>query len=573
MNLTIRSLRLATFVVSAALPALGGTPLHPDTERRLREDGGFEQARLWLLDAAARGANQPFSPPLRLPRSVAPAQIRALVVLVDFSDNASTSGSVSTSLADFGTILNSVQTYPTGSVRDFYSENSYGESTFTADVVGWYRMPNPYSYYVAGQTGFGPYPTNAQRLAEDAAAAADPFVDFSDYDNDGDGYVDAYFVVHAGYGFEDTGDSNAIWSHAWGLGSARHTDGVTVSGYTMEPEESGEGGIVHIGVFCHEFGHALGLPDLYDIDGGSNGAGDWTVMSGGVWANGGRTPVHFDPWSKSQLGWVTPIVVRNYVAAASFPAVETSPVVYRLWRNGQSATQYFLVENRRRIGFDAFLPGAGLLIWHIDNGATCNCDPSRFLVGVVQADGDFELEAGAGSDAGDPWPGQGGTRNPNRNFNETSVPSSRGHQGLDTHVGVEHISPPSATMTADLRVMRPLGLRASTTPRLGQPISFVIEGPEYRRYRLLADTTPGTTCQGGVCYGLAFTPRLRILADSITGSSPPLDGSGVAVVTGNVPNQSRLVGRVYFLQAVVDTNADAPEELAVSPVIAETIEE
>ncbi len=168
---------------------------------------------------------------VKFPR--APASIvgerRALVLLVDFSDNEATE-----SKQHYEEMLFSSGTYPNGSLRDFYWEASYNKLTVTGDVsgeggvtTGWYRSPKSYKYYVNDQYGFGDYPKNVQKLVEDVVDLAAPYVNFADYDNDGDGEVDALFIVHAGPGAEATGNRSDIWSHMWEI-NPRTVDGVKV---------------------------------------------------------------------------------------------------------------------------------------------------------------------------------------------------------------------------------------------------------------------------------------------------------------------------------------------------------
>jgi immune inhibitor A len=136
-------------------------------------------------------------------------------------------------------------------------------------------------------------------LTEDVVYLADPYVDFSQYDNDNDGYVDALFVIHAGPGAEHTGDPNDIWSHQWNTGYPPYVDGVYVTTYSMEPEYWSSPGDMTIGVYCHELGHVFGLPDLYDYGFDSQGVGRWSLMAVGSW-NGpmGSSPAHPDAWSR-----------------------------------------------------------------------------------------------------------------------------------------------------------------------------------------------------------------------------------------------------------------------------------
>ena len=110
----------------------------------------------------------------------------------------------------------------------------------------------------------------------------------------------------------------------------------------MEPEETGSGQLIRIGVFCHEFGHVLGLPDLYDTDYSSRGVGYWSMMAGGSWNGGGLYPSHFDAWSKYQLGWVNPVIVERDTFSVDIPAIEDTAISYILWTEGQTSAEYFI---------------------------------------------------------------------------------------------------------------------------------------------------------------------------------------------------------------------------------------
>jgi len=350
---------------------------------------------------------------------------------------------------EFDTLLFSFGSHPTGSMRDFYWENSYDQFVVTGTVAGWYRMPELYSYYVDGQRGFGSYPHNAQKLAEDAVYAADPDVDYSEFDNNGDGMVEALFVIHAGPGYEDTGNPNYIHSHAWTLRSPVNLDGVALYRYSMEPEEMASGELVRIGVFCHEFGHVLGLPDLYDTDYSSDGLGAWSLMASGSWGGGGKTPCHFDGWCKTALGFAIAERPDANLTNVLFEAVEVDPTIYRLWTFGGGTYEYFLVENRRQILFDESLPGEGILVFHVDERMPDNRNEEHYKVALEQADGNFQLERGMGSDPGDPYPGT----SDNRTFDDFSWPNAYNYFGEPTQVAVWNISDSDSLMYADLDVV------------------------------------------------------------------------------------------------------------------------
>jgi immune inhibitor A len=382
-----------------------------------------------------------------------------LTLLVDFSDNVA-----SVATADFDTL---VYVDITGSVNNFYRENSYNNLSIVSPVypssLGWYRAPQTYSYYVNNQNGLGSYPQNCQKLVEDLVDLADPYVDFSQFDNDSDGYVDGLIVAHSGPGAEFTGSSADIWSHQWGI-TPRLKDGVYISTYSINPEYWLSPGDITLGVYSHELGHVLGLPDLYDTDYSSYGVGSWSLMASGSW-NGplGASPSHFDAWSKIFLGFVTPTVPGFDQTGVSFPQVETNPTIYKLWTGGSPGTEYFLVENRQQTGYDAFLPSSGMLIWHIDEERSDNRSewwpgsgfPGHYKVALEQADNLWELEKYIDNgDTGDPYPGS----SVNRTFSGVSLPNSDSYAGTPTSVLVVNISNSSSTMTADIAVGSPQGI-------------------------------------------------------------------------------------------------------------------
>ncbi len=206
--------------------------------------------------------------------------ISAAVVLVDFSDQVMTEPA-----SHFHDLFFSTGVLPHGSVTEYYTEVTHGLVTLTGDVVGPYRMPQTLAYYADNDFGIGQGPGGgrARQLAYDAAVAADPDIDFTPYDNDGNGFVDAFIVVHAGVGGEATGLTGDLWSHKWLLPQVYHADGTQIYAYLTIPENA------KIGVAAHELGHLLfGFPDLYDNINHSAGVGNWCLMGGGSW-NGAAT--------------------------------------------------------------------------------------------------------------------------------------------------------------------------------------------------------------------------------------------------------------------------------------------
>ncbi len=214
------------------------------------------------------------------PQTVPSGSWKALAVLVKFTDKDSQVNATYFDNLLFG--------QSTGTVRDYYNKVSYSNLDIITvnlpSTIGWITAPQPYSYYVNGNNGEGSYPQNSQKLVEDIVNLIDPVIDFSQYDNDGDGYVDALFIVHSGSGAEHTGNNNDIWSHSWTTHTIPILDGVQIFHYSIEPEYWENPGDMTCGVFAHEMGHSVfGLPDLYDTDYSSMGLGKWSLMAGGSW--------------------------------------------------------------------------------------------------------------------------------------------------------------------------------------------------------------------------------------------------------------------------------------------------
>jgi immune inhibitor A len=454
------SFALFLVLASALHFALWSMPLHPDLLKQIER--GEIQKPYWLehyQELRARGIESPTK--IQLACDIASgamrADFKAIAILVYFSDNADTARATY-----FDTLLYENQV---GTLRHYYDEVTYGNLTIVTlnlpAALGWKLMPETYAYYVNDTMGFGTYPHNAQKLAEDAVVLADPFVNYADYDNDGDGYVDALFIIHAGPAYERTLDSNDVWSHKWVMQTPQHLDGVTDSIYTMEPAYWDNPGDMTCGVYAHEMGHSVfGLLDLYDYDTTpselSQGLGRWSLMAGGSW-NGplGSSPAHPDAWSRIQMGVVVPTILSSNVVGASIPAIENSATLFRLWTNGAVGQQYMLVENRRQTGYDTHLPAQGLLIYHVDEAISDNdhqwypghTGASHYLVALEQADGQWHLEQNMNSgDAGDPYPGATN----NRTCDNNSTPDSRDYNFNITGVAALNISNSAPVMTADL---------------------------------------------------------------------------------------------------------------------------
>ncbi len=399
-------------------------------------------------------------------------QFRVLAILVQFSDHPSNSPAVF-----FDSLLfdsNGV------TVHDYYNEISYGQlDLMTVNLpssMGWVTAPQTYAYYVNNQTGTGTYPNNTQKLTEDLVDLIDASVDFSLYDNDNNGAVDILAIIHPGQGAEVSGSNSDIWSHKWGIIPKLTNDGVYVSDFTIQPEYINTLGDMTIGVFAHEFGHGFGLPDLYDTDNSSYGIGKWGIMAYGSWlgplGKGGR-PAHPCAWSRIQLGFTSATNVAANLSSHQINDVKASGDIFRMWTSGNIGSEYFLVENRQKTGYDSYLPNSGLLVWHIDDAKSNNTqewwpgavNSNHYMVALEQADGLYELEHKTDlGDINDVFPG--GLNK--TSFNAVSSTKSDSYTNGISFVAIENIISGGSIITADLNV----GLAAAIDDETTVPDAF-----------------------------------------------------------------------------------------------------
>ena len=333
-------------------------------------------------------------------------------------------------MSDFENLMNQIgyTGNGTGSVRDFFKESSYNNFDLIITLCGIYTAPQSESYY-AGSDGT----QNCQALARWAAqqVAADPNINFADYDSDNNGEVDGFHFIFAGRGQEAGGGSSTIWSHKWQFYPPVTKNGKSISVYSCSPELL-YSNITTIGVICHEMTHAFGAPDFYDtnyeINGEYDGTGQWDIMASGSWNGnpGGNRPPHHNMYTKIQFGWVTPIVLSQPITVSNMPNSAQNPVAYRI--NTPTNNEYYLLENRQKVKFDTNVPGDGLLIYHVHSnvGTSCiNCTHPQKMYPVcassttaIPASGDPVINYGNINSAGCPFPG---TSN-KTSFNGTSTP-------------------------------------------------------------------------------------------------------------------------------------------------------
>ena len=382
------------------------------------------------------GSEAPLDPVESKKRSM-----HTIALLVDFSDNKGTR-----SAKEFETVL--FDKANPDSMTNFYRQLSYGALDLTGEVIGYVRAPQVYSYYTASESGTGSnYPQNTPGLLNDVLTIFCQTDSLTRFDTDQDGFVDAIFLIHAGGGAEaepnPTKRKNMIWSHKWTLPQPFVNHGVKVFAYSTEPEDG------RVGVFSHEFGHLLGLPDLYDRTFRSHGIGDWCLMAGGSWGGEGNRPARMSCWCLSKLGWINPKVVTGKEMLHLHTLEEKKTECYRLWTKGATGPEYFLLENRQAKGLDAALPGSGLAVWHIDERQSSNDNPLAYLVALLQADGNKDLELLKNSgDGGDLFPGDKNVAA----VDDKTTPSTRSNMGSPSRAALTNIAMTGGIVTLQAEV-------------------------------------------------------------------------------------------------------------------------
>ena len=290
-----------------------------------------------------------------------------LCILIGFKDLAFTK-----TQAEFNNLFNQIHysvNGSTGSVKDYYLENSYNQLNLSITVVGPFTASDSMAYYGANSSGSDIRP---RELISEAVTLADPVVNYTNFDNDNDGTVDGVYVIHSGYDEAAGAPSYTIWAHAWDLLPTLTLDGKIISRYSTSSELNGTTGsiISNIGVICHEYGHVLGAPDFYDVDYGTGGqykgTAHWDVMAAGNWNNDSKTPAHHNPYTKTRIyNWATVTTLSSCQNVTLQNSAENSNSFYRY--STSTANEFFLLENKQQIKFDSAAPGHGLIIYHVDS--------------------------------------------------------------------------------------------------------------------------------------------------------------------------------------------------------------
>lgn len=368
---------------------------------------------------------------------------KGLVILVSYSDVDFT---LNEPYDYFANLLNQKdfsRSGATGSARDYFIESSDSLFLPTFDVYGPVKLPQPMSYY-GGNDRYG-NDLNPEMMAVHACQMLDPTVDFSEYDRDGDGLIDNVFVFYAGRGEASGGSANTVWPHSWDVRSATYTpyvfDGVRLGHYacTNEWTDNYPDGI---GTFCHEFSHVMGLPDLYATTyTNSFTPGSWNVLDMGPYNNNGRTPPIYSAFERYAMDWMTPEPITGPANLSLPPIAANKAYIIPT----ASDNEFFLLENRQKTGWDKFIPGHGMLIWHIDYNRSVwdqnvvNNTPSHQYVDIEEAD-NSPTEY---TRAGDSFPGQYNITE----FTDDTYPSMKTWSGTRLNLPITDIAETGGMIT------------------------------------------------------------------------------------------------------------------------------
>lgn len=357
------------------------------------------------MAAKKRSAAKRCVRPDRLPSkddiSVFKGSKKALVILAAFSDKSFSKGDDAI-VKFYDEVLNQEgysQNGAAGSVHDYFKDMSRGEFDLTFDIVGPVKVSKSATYYggpspiMGGTDHIGEFITEAIKKADEKCD-----IDWKKYDWDDDGEVEQVFVLYAGYGQATGGPTGTIWPNAWTLDEALQNsdgnggfsiDGVFINQYACSNELYLDSGTLPmgLGVFCHEFSHCMGLPDMYDTNYGSTPTmGDWDLLAGGSY-NGphgiGWCPAGWTSYERAYAGWLELTELKAGDIIKGMTSLEEADGKAYVIYNDNHKDEYYLLENHKGMGWDKYTPENGLLIIHVDY------DKDLFDNNIVNSKGEF----------------------------------------------------------------------------------------------------------------------------------------------------------------------------------------
>lgn len=378
------------------------------------------------LNAEPQALAKPFGEvyPAYFPHTGSP---KALVILVEFQDvKFKTSDPVATFThylkgaegeaapeANNAYVTKGMVNY--GSVSQYFNDMSQGKFTPQFDIVGPVTVSKNSAYY-GGNAGKATDVNLAQMIAEACKGVSDK-VNFADYDQNNDGYVDLVYVIYAGYSESINGNSSdCLWPKSGtnafyepGTNNLLKLNGKRICRYGINNELNATPTVVNnqfngmpllngIGLFCHEFSHTMGLPDLYPtvetsrVD--NQNPEYWDLMDGGEYTYSGYFPTPYSPWEMEVMGWTTPVELGDEAKQVNLNSYASDRTTYKI--NGKN-DEYLLIQNIQTDGWWRGITKAyntGMLVWRIDYPYTTvsldnrlNNEIGKPNVMIVPADG------------------------------------------------------------------------------------------------------------------------------------------------------------------------------------------
>ena len=369
---------------------------------------------------------------------------KGLIILVNFADNTFERSHDNALYQRIANEENFSYNKFRGSLYDYFKDQSQGLFKLSFDVIGPVTLSKNLSYYGENDNNYLDK-HSSQMICEAVEQAKNLVSDWKQYDWNDDGKVDLTYVIYAGQGEEAGGEEYTIWSHSSSLSVAGASvtvgDNLIVDEYACSAELNSDKTINGIGHICFAFSNSFGLPYLYDIDySGGQGMGSWDIMDSGAYNGDGFVPAGYTSYERWSLGWMDPIQLesenKSITGMKSLQDGGESYVIY----NPNNRNEYFLLENRQKTGWDAGLPGSGMLILHCDYDETAwsnnqvNDDPEHQRLTWIPADNKYDYELYNGNKyytdegmASDTYP-----HGTNNRFNKYSEPASKLYnQNLD----------------------------------------------------------------------------------------------------------------------------------------------
>ncbi len=368
-----------------------------------------------------------------------------------------------------------VQKNVPGSVHDYFMDQSNGLFDITFDVIGPVSLSKPLYYY--GQNSSNPNDEisddiNVCDMVTEACDAAKGKVNFADYDWDNDGEVDMVLILYAGKGEHYQGNPDYyIWPHEFALAAYPKypngyiIDGMRINTYACSPEISYGKNLSGLGTFCHEFAHCLGFPDFYDTTGSNSYLGHYDLLDNGDKNGNGWFPCNFTAYEKFNCGWYDPIELTKDTTVTSLEPLSNGGDAYYIENKcaDENISEFYILENRQKTGWDKQIPAAGLIITHydIDEDAwaynTVNTDPFHPHVAIIPANNDYEKSIGY------PFPYEG-----NNSLTNTTMPAAtvfnKNLQGsLFMDQSITDITHSDGLVSFSFKGLAPTGIKAAAT--------------------------------------------------------------------------------------------------------------